>query len=71
MHEVEKWDDCNVGFFASELIGNNQTFVSNDFPGHEAKAVKWISPHPKMTFSGKKKPGQEISRKNKNIAPWK
>ena len=36
------WGDCNVGFSASELITNNQTFVSNDFPGHEAKAVKWI-----------------------------
>ena len=40
------WGDCNVGFSASELITNNQTFVSNDFPGHEAKAVKWIFPSP-------------------------
>ena len=68
MAEGDGWGDCNVGFFASELITNNQTFVSNDFPGHEAKAVKWIFPPPLENdfFSEKKSGRRNFKEKQKH-----
>ena len=52
---------------------NKHTFVSNDFPGHEAKAVKWILPPPPPTipkndiFSEKKKRDKKFQGKTKSL----